>query len=169
MTTPKFRRAIWIVLDGVGAGAAPDAANYKDLGADTLGNCAKAFRQKAGRPLHLPNLQNLGLGNLTSMEGVTPLKSGEGMGTFGRAAELSEGKDTTSGHWEMTGLPVSCAFKTFPDGFPKEIVDRWIEENNLPGILGNHTASGTEIIDQLGAEHIETGKPILYTSADRRA
>jgi phosphopentomutase len=166
LNSPSFKRAIWIVLDGVGAGAAPDAEAYSDHGADTLGNCARAFKQKAGRPIHLPHLEKLGLGNLTPMEGVRPMSVHEAMGSYGRAAEISQGKDTTSGHWEMTGLPVACAFKTFPDGFPKEIVERWIEENNLPGILGNHAASGTDIIDALGEEHLASGKPILYTSAD---
>ena len=128
MSASPIRRAIWIVLDGVGAGAAPDAAAYHDLGADTLGNCARAFRQKAGRALSLPTLEKLGLGNLTPMPGVRAIPASESMGVYGRAAETSQGKDTTSGHWEMTGLPVSCAFNVYPDGFPAEIVDRWIEE-----------------------------------------
>lgn len=88
------------------------------------------------------------------------------IGAYGKAAEISKGKDTTSGHWEMTGLPVHHAFPVYENGFPAAVVDRWVKENNLPGILGNHAASGTEIIEKLGPEHIKTGKPILYTSAD---
>lgn len=166
MNTPYFKRVIWLVLDGVGAGAAPDADKYSDRGADTLGNCSRAFKQLAGRPLYLPTLEKLGLGQLTPIEGVLKKPLETTLGCFGRAAEISEGKDTTSGHWEMTGLPISCAFATFPNGFPKDIVDQWCEENHLPGVLGNCSASGTTIIDELGEEHITSQKPILYTSAD---
>ncbi len=166
MSFPIFKRCIWIVMDGVGAGAAPDAPRFHDVGADTLGNCSRAFQQKTGRTLLLPHLQKLGIGNLTPMAGIAPLINGQGSGIYGRAAELSEGKDTTSGHWEMAGVPVKCAFATYPNGFPKEIVERWCAENKLPGVLHNHVASGTEIIDQFGVEHLESGKPILYTSAD---
>ncbi|MBI2712618.1 MAG: phosphopentomutase [Bdellovibrio sp.] len=162
----KHKRVIWIVLDGVGAGELPDAATYGDQGSDTLGNLSRSFLKQLGRPLSLPNLQNWGLGNITPMEGLPPLKNGEGIGAFGRAAELSRGKDTTSGHWEMAGLVLEKPFATYPNGFSDEVVNRWIQENHLPGVLGNCTASGTEIIDRFGAEHIRTGKPILYTSAD---
>jgi phosphopentomutase len=162
----RFDRVIWIVLDGVGAGELPDAEAYGDQGSNTLGNLARAFRKSAGRSLRLPNLEAWGLGNITRMEGVAPRKGGQGEGAYGRAVERSRGKDTTSGHWEMAGLIVRKAFITFPDGFPEEVVQRWCKENGLPGVLGNKAASGTEIIEELGPEHLRTGKPILYTSAD---
>lgn len=161
-----FKRVFWIVLDGVGAGELPDAAKYHDTGSDTLGNLSRAFVEKTGRPLRLPHLQRLGIGNITPMTGIPKCPEGEGEGAFGRAAEKSSGKDTTSGHWEMAGLIVEEAFETFPQGFPQEIIDEWVKANQLPGILGNKTASGTEIIEELGEEHLRTGKPILYTSAD---
>ncbi|MCM0605364.1 MAG: phosphopentomutase [Xanthomonadaceae bacterium] len=157
-------RVIWIVLDGVGAGELPDAKAYGDLGSNTLRNCADAFKKKEGRSLKLPNLEKLGLGGITSVDGVKT--SGYKMGSYGRALEQSLGKDTTSGHWEMMGLVVDKAFATYPNGFSDEVITRWVKENNLPGILGNCTASGTEIIEELGEEHIRTGKPIVYTSAD---
>lgn len=163
---PRFDRVIWVVLDGVGAGALPDAAVYGDPGANTLGNLSRALKAQFSRSLELPHLSRMGLGNLTSIEGVPPCPSGGGTGAFGRATELSCGKDTTSGHWEMAGIVVTTPFKVFPNGFPDEVVQRWINENQLPGVLGNCAASGTEIIERLGQEHLRTGKPILYTSAD---
>lgn len=166
MSVPGFDRVILVVLDGVGAGELPDAPAYGDQGSNTLGNLSRAFGAKAGRKLQIPNLEAWGIGNITSMDGVRAIAAGQGEGAFGKAAELSLGKDTTSGHWEMAGLVVRKAFATYPTGFSKEIVDRWVKENDLPGVLGNCTASGTEIIDQLGEEHMRTGKPILYTSAD---
>ena len=162
----QFDRVILVVLDGVGAGELPDADTYQDLGSNTLGNLARALKEKTGRSLKLPNLERLGIGNITPITGVAPKKSGEGAGAFGKARELSNGKDTTSGHWEMAGLVVKKAFETYPDGFSAEIMDRWVRENHLPGILGNKAASGTEIIEELGREHLATGKPIVYTSAD---
>lgn len=162
----QMNRVIWIVLDGVGAGELPDAASYGDTGSNSLGNLARDFPLKAGRPLRLPNLRQLGIANLTPMEGITPCSLSEGRGAFAKALEKSRGKDTTSGHWEMAGLVVSKAFATYPNGFSEEVVNRWCQENNLPGVLGNKSASGTEIIEELGAEHMRTGKPILYTSAD---
>lgn len=162
----SFKRVIWVVLDGVGAGELPDAPNYGDAGSNTLGNLAREFPKKAGRKLSLPNLQKLGIGNITQMEGVPPITPSAGMGAFGKARELSSGKDTTSGHWEMAGLVVEKPFLTYPNGFSSEIVDRWVRECNLPGVLGNKAASGTEIIEELGQEHMASGKPILYTSAD---
>jgi phosphopentomutase len=163
---PKLKRVIWVVLDGVGAGQLPDAPQYGDIGSDTLGNLARVYLAKKGRGLHLPHLEKWGIGNLTSIEGVAPLKAGQGEGAYGKATEQSLGKDTTSGHWEMAGLVVSKAFATYPNGFEQAVVDRWVKENQLPGILGNKSASGTEIIEELGPEHMKTGKPILYTSAD---
>jgi phosphopentomutase len=166
MSAAPFDRVFWIVLDGVGAGALPDAKTYGDEGSDTLGNLSRAVAKSSHGPLKLPAMQKLGLGNLTSIENVPPLKKGEGRGAHGKAVECSNGKDTTSGHWEMAGLVVKTPFTTFPDGFPQAIVDRWVKENGLPGVLGNHAASGTEILKDLGEEHVRTGKPILYTSAD---
>ncbi|MBC7692139.1 MAG: phosphopentomutase [Methylotenera sp.] len=164
-TSPyPFDRVIWIVLDGVGAGELPDAKAYGDTGSNTLGNLAKSL--KNNKTLSLPHLEAMGLGNITTIQGVPPRAAGKGEGAFGKAVELSRGKDTTSGHWEMAGLVVTQAFETFPNGFPQEVVDRWCRENKLPGVLGNKSASGTEIIEELGAEHLATGKPILYTSAD---
>src|SRR5471030_2339063 len=130
-----FERVIWVVLDGVGAGELPDAKDYGDIGSNTLGNLARAFKQKTGRILNLPNLEAWGLGNITDIEGVPARWSGKGEGAFGRALELSNGKDTTSGHWEMAGLVVKKAFATFPNGFSQEVIDRWCKENNLPGVL----------------------------------
>lgn len=156
----QFDRVICIVLDGVGAGELPDAAQYGDLGSNTLGNLAKT------RALKLPHMEAWGLGNITSIAGVPPREAGKGEGGYGKAAELSRGKDTTSGHWEMAGLVVTKAFTTFPNGFPADVVERWCRENGLTGVLGNKSASGTEIIEELGRDHLRTGKPILYTSAD---
>jgi phosphopentomutase len=161
-----FDRVIWVVLDGVGAGELPDAQAYGDTGSNTLGNLARVFNQKRGRPLSLPNLEAMGLGNITEIAGVPARWDGKGEGAFGRATELSLGKDTTAGHWEMAGLVVKKAFTTYPQGFSQEVVDRWCRENDLPGVLGNCVASGTDIIEKHGAEHMRTGKPILYTSAD---
>jgi len=161
-----YDRVIWIVLDGVGAGATPDAESFGDPGANTLGNLAQAWNQTTGKAIELPNLKNLGVANITPLAGVSALSPGQGQGAYGRASELSAGKDTTSGHWEMTGLVVTDPFKVFPDGFSEEVVSRWCKENDLPGVLGNCPASGTTIIEELGLEHMRTGKPILYTSAD---
>jgi phosphopentomutase len=173
MQDPKsisFDRVFWVILDGVGAGELPDAQLYGDRGSNTLGNLSRAFQAQAGRTLKLPHLEAWGIGNITPMAGVSQMPS-EGVkngahGAFGRAIEKSLGKDTTSGHWEMAGLVVTKAFTTFPNGFPQEVIDRWCRENGLTGVLGNKTASGTEIIEELGREHMRSGKPILYTSAD---
>ncbi len=161
-----FRRVIWVVLDGVGAGELPDAPDYGDSGSNTLGNLARTFFEKTQKPLHLPAMEAWGLGNLTPIPGVTPLAKGQGQGAFGKACELSLGKDTTSGHWEMAGLVLKKPFNTYPNGFPADTLARWISENKLPGVLGNKAASGTEIIEEYGPEHLTSGKPILYTSAD---
>lgn len=162
----SFERVFIIVLDGVGVGELPDAQAFGDRGSDTMGNLSKAFAKTAGRVLALPHLEKLGLGNLTNVLGVNPVQTGEGQGACGKARELSPGKDTTSGHWEMAGLVVNTAFRTYPNGFSTEIVEKWARENGLPGVLGNKAASGTEILDELGEECVRTGKPILYTSAD---
>ncbi|MGZ3407624.1 MAG: phosphopentomutase [Polyangia bacterium] len=158
MPTSKIDRVIWIVLDSCGCGAAPDAKAYGDDGSNTLGNMSV----KLGG-LTLPHLQGLGLGHLTTILGVPPVAAPRA--AFGKMREASAGKDTTTGHWEMAGLQVDTAFPTFPHGFPDEIMKRF-EQTIGRGTLGNKTASGTEIIEELGAEHMKTGKPIVYTSAD---
>jgi phosphopentomutase len=151
-------RVILIVLDSCGCGAAPDAAAYGDAGADTLGNMSLTLGG-----LTLPHLQGLGLGHLTTILGVPPVAAPRG--AFGKMREASAGKDTTTGHWEMAGLQVGTAFPTFPHGFPTEMMERFARLSGR-GWLGNKTASGTEIIEELGAEHMKTGKLIVYTSAD---
>ncbi len=157
-----MKRAIWIVLDGVGVGATPDAQEFGDVGAHTLQHAIGAFEKKHGRPIVLPHLSALGL-NQNASSPSTPLSS---HAFHGKCQELSQGKDTTSGHWEMAGLITHHPFATFPDGFPAEAIKEWLEATGLPGVLGNRAASGTEIIDELGEEHLRSGKPILYTSAD---
>ena len=153
-------RVIWIVLDSVGIGALPDAAEFGDVGADTLGHIAESAPE-----FRIPNLRSLGLGNIT---GANPAigRVDSPMGIYGKAAELSNGKDSVTGHWEMIGIRTVEPFQTFPDGFPDRIVKPFIEEAGIPGVLGNCVASGTEIIARLGQEHERTGKPILYTSQD---
>lgn len=151
-------RAIVLVLDSVGAGELPDAADYGDVGANTLANTAKAVGG-----LSMPNLGAMGLGNVTEILGVGPVD--EPRASWGRNAEASAGKDTTTGHWEMMGLHLTRAFPTYPDGFPPEVMDAFTRQTGL-GWLGNYAASGTEIIQALGDEHVATGKPIVYTSAD---
>lgn len=151
-------RAIVLVLDSVGAGALPDAGDYGDEGSNTLGNTARA----AGG-LAMPNLGAMGLGNITGILGVPPVE--RPVASWGRNAEASAGKDTTTGHWEMMGLHLTRAFPTYPDGFPREVMEAFERETGL-GWLGNYPASGTVIIQDLGDEHVATGRPIVYTSAD---
>ncbi len=148
-----------IVLDGVGIGELPDAKNYGDEGSNTLKNMA----EKLGG-LHLPNLQKLGLGNIIPIKGIKAVENP--LASFGKMAELSKGKDSTTGHWELSGLLVEKDFDYFPNGFPSEITDRFLEVTKCKGFLGNKAASGTEIINELGDEHLSTGFPIIYTSAD---
>lgn len=147
-----------MVLDSVGLGDAPDAAAMGDDGANTLGNTARAVGG-----LSLPHLQALGLGHLTTIEGVPPCPSPSA--AFGRLTERSAGKDTTTGHWEIAGCPVDTPFPTFPEGFPAQLLARF-EAATGHGVLGNRPASGTVIIDELGEEHLRTGRPIVYTSGD---
>jgi len=156
--TSRFRRVCLIVLDSAGIGEMPDAASWGDAGADTLGNI---FRS---REVRVPNLQKLGLGNIRPLEGVPAEQSP--IGSYGKCTLKSNGKDTTTGHWEMAGIVLEKAFPTFPNGFPDRIIDRFVTEAKVPGVLGNVPASGTEIIKELGEEHVRTGKPIVYTSAD---
>jgi phosphopentomutase len=153
-----FDRIILIVLDSAGIGEMPDAAEWGDAGSDTLGHIL------ASRVVQLPNLQSYGLGNIRPLMNLPPVENPRG--SFGRCALRSNGKDTTTGHWEMAGIILEHAFPTYPQGFPPEIIDRFIKETNVPGVLGNVPASGTEIIKELGEEHVRTGKPIVYTSAD---
>lgn len=152
-----FERVILIVLDSVGIGAQPDAAAYGDTGRDTLGHiCEK-------RGLRVPNFELLGLGNIRPLAGVGAAPSP--IGAYGKATLLSPGKDTTAGHWEMAGVILDRPFPTYPSGFPDELIERF-ESAIGRRTLGNIPASGTEIIRQLGEEHIKTGWPIVYTSAD---
>ena len=155
---PPFHRILLIVLDGAGIGAMPDAPEWGDAGADTFGHILES------RPVRLPNLQRYGLGNIRSLEAFPPLDHLSG--SYGRCALRSNGKDTTTGHWEMAGIILDQAFPTYPNGFPASVIDKFVKETAVPGILGNIPASGTEIIKQLGEEHVKTRKPIVYTSAD---
>ena len=152
-----FERIIWIVLDSVGIGEMPDAAQYGDAGSDTLGNIAKQ------RKLKLPNLCRLGLANIRPLQDLKP--ASDPAGAFGRCALASPGKDTTTGHWEMAGIHLAKPFPLYPHGFPTEIIDKF-ERRIGRKTLGNKAASGTEIIKELGDEHLRTGSPIVYTSAD---
>jgi phosphopentomutase len=153
-----FKRIIVIVLDGVGIGAAPDAADYGDEGTNSIANVAKVLDGIA-----LPNMQKLGLGNITPIKGVPDTSAPEG--GFGKMQPLSAGKDTMSGHWEMMGIYLSEPAPTYPNGFPDEVMDEFTNQIGK-GTLANRPASGTEIIKELGEEHMRTGKPIIYTSAD---
>lgn len=154
-----MKRVFCIVLDSLGVGALPDAAAFGDAGAHTLDHLVQA----AGG-LDVPRLSALGLGSIAGVHAVKRVAKPEG--AFGRARESSPGKDTSTGHWEMMGCPLERAFPVFADGFPPAIIDAFVQRSKVPGILWNKAASGTEIIDRLGAEHIATGKPIVYTSAD---
>ena len=151
-------RVVWIVLDGVGLGALPDAKDYGDEGAATLPHVAMACGG-----LSLPNLQRLGIGNLAAIEGVPPVA--KPCGVYGRLAECSVGKDSVVGHWELAGVVLDEPFATYPQGFPEELVTAFAE---IAGVkpLGNVPASGISILKEYGAEHVKTGRPILYTSVD---
>lgn len=153
-----FARAIVIVLDSVGIGELPDASSYGDEGSNTLGHIAAA-----AAPLSVPTLASLGLSQLVSLPGVEP--SGAPRGAYGRLAERSAGKDSVTGHWELMGLVLARAFPTFPQGFPPDVIAEF-ERRIGRESLGNVVASGTAIIDELGERHVETGWPIVYTSAD---
>ncbi|SEW20739.1 phosphopentomutase [[Clostridium] fimetarium] len=154
-----IKRVIWIVLDSVGMGELPDADKFGDVGSDTIGNTSIAVGG-----LKVPNMVRIGLGNIDGIHNVDYCN--DPIGCFGRLAEISNGKDTTVGHWEMTGIYSANAFPTYPNGFSKDILDKFIELTGVKGILGNCTASGTDIIKKLGDEHVKTGFPIIYTSAD---
>lgn len=148
-----------IILDGVGVGELPDAAEYSDQGSNTLANIAETVGG-----LFLPNLERMGLGNIININGLKKVQSP--LASFGKMKEISKGKDSTTGHWEISGLFVDTNFSYFPDGFPPELIEKFIIKTGVKGALGNKPASGTEIIKELGDEHIKTGFPIVYTSAD---
>jgi phosphopentomutase len=152
-----IKRVTLIVLDSVGCGDAPDAAAYGDEGANTLGNIARAVGG-----LCLPHLAQLGLGQVTAIQGLPPQPAS---GAYGRLTEVSAGKDTTTGHWELSGVILERPFPTYPNGFPAGLVAAFEERIGRP-TLGNYPASGTEIIKDLGEEHVRSGRPIIYTSAD---
>ncbi len=154
----SFNRITLLVLDGAGIGAMPDAPEWGDAGSDTFGHICES------RQVQLPNLQGLGLGNIRPLAGVAKIEKPRG--GYGKCALKSNGKDTTTGHWEMAGIILERAFPTYPNGFPQTIIDEFISKTGVPGILGNIPASGTEIIKELGAEHVKTAKPIVYTSGD---
>jgi phosphopentomutase len=158
LTVPVFRRAIVVVLDSAGIGELPDAADYGDQGSDTLGNIARAV------PLRVPTLASLGLAALVpALDSRRAARTWRG--AWGRMAESSAGKDSVTGHWEMMGIVLDRPFPTFPNGFGADVIAE-LERRIGRGTLGNEVASGTEIIDRLGAEHMRTGQPIVYTSAD---
>lgn len=153
------KRVIWIILDSVGIGELPDAAKFGDVGVNTLGNIARC---EGG--IHMPNMVSMGIGNI---DGTVNLEKCERtIGAYGKAKEISCGKDTTIGHWEMVGIWSKMPFPTYENGFPEEIIEKFIEKTGVPGVLGNKPASGTAILEELGEEHISTKKPIIYTSAD---
>ena len=152
-----FQRIIWIVLDSVGIGEMPDAAAYGDAGSNTLGNIARL------RPLHLPNFAALGLGNIAPVTGVGPVEAPTA--AYGKCTLASPGKDTTTGHWEMVGIHLDKPLPLYPQGFDPAFMQAF-EDRIGRGTLGNKAASGTEIITELGDEHVRTGSPIIYTSAD---
>ena len=153
----RFDRVIWIVLDSVGIGAMPDAAQYGDEGSDTLGNICNRHK------LELPNFSRMGLTRIKPLAGLPSIE--HAAGAYGKCRLASPGKDTTTGHWEMAGIILEKPFPLFPHGFPNDIVARF-EQKIGRKILGNKAASGTEIINELGEEHTRTGFPIVYTSAD---
>ncbi|MCP5108353.1 MAG: phosphopentomutase, partial [bacterium] len=155
----KINRAIVIVLDSVGVGAMPDADVFGDVGANTLGHVAEHMGG-----LNLPNMKQMGLGNIIPVKGAAPVP--DPTAAYGIMAEASGSKDTMAGHWEMMGLVVDKPFPTFPDGFPPEFMDKFFKAAGITQALGNKAASGTEIIAELGEGHIKTGFPIVYTSAD---
>lgn len=148
-----------IILDGVGIGELPDAANYGDTGSNTLVNIGEKLNG-----IKLPNLEKLGLGNITPINDIN--KVSQPLASYGKMAEVSVGKDSTTGHWEIGGVKVEVDFPYYPNGFSLELINKFIELTSVPGVLGNKAASGTEIIKELGKDHIKTGKPIVYTSAD---
>ncbi|WP_182201357.1 phosphopentomutase [Paraliobacillus salinarum] len=153
-----FNRVFLVVMDSVGIGEAPDAADFNDIGADTLGHIAEAMKG-----LNMPTIGELGLSNIREIKGID--KAAKPLAHFTKMQEASNGKDTMTGHWEIMGLHIDQPFQTFPDGFPDDLLQQ-LEEKTGRKIIGNKPASGTEIVDELGPEHMETGALIVYTSAD---
>ncbi|MGH2317564.1 phosphopentomutase [Planococcus sp. SE5232] len=158
MTIKPFKRVHLVVLDSVGIGEAPDAEAFGDTGSDTLGHIAEAVGG-----LNMPNMEKLGLANIVPVKGLAA--SDAPTAYYGKLQEASVGKDTMTGHWEIMGLNIDTPFKVYPDGFPEELI-RQLEEKTGRKVLGNKPASGTEILDELGQQHMETGAIIVYTSAD---
>ena len=158
-----MKKIIVMVTDSLGVGAMADAAKYGDQKADTFGHIVEAM-EAAGTPIQIPNLLNLGWGNIEGVCGGR-LAVSEPVGCFGKAAEISAGKDTTTGHWEIGGIKTEVPFKTYPEGFPADFMAAFQEAIGVE-CIGNYPASGTAIIEDLGPEHEATGKPIVYTSAD---
>jgi len=154
----NFKRIFLVVMDSVGIGEAPDAEEFNDVGANTLGHIAEKMNG-----LNMPNMQKLGLGNIADIKGIE--KQDNPLAYFTKMQEASNGKDTMTGHWEIMGLNIQKPFRTFPDGFPSELIHQ-LEEKTGRKIIGNKPASGTAIIEELGKEHMETGALIVYTSAD---
>lgn len=154
----SYNRVFLIVMDSVGIGEAPDAEQFGDKGADTLGHIAEAMNG-----LNMPNMEKLGLGNIKEVKGIKAVD--EPLAYYTKMQEASSGKDTMTGHWEIMGLRIDTPFQVFPEGFPKELIDQ-LEEKTGRKVIGNKPASGTAIIDELGKEHMETGALIVYTSAD---
>jgi phosphopentomutase len=152
-------KIVFIVLDSIGIGEAPDAAAYGDIGANTLGHTAEAVGG-----LHLPNMQKLGIGNIEPILGVPSAPNP--VGCYGKMQEASRGKDSTTGHWEIAGIIITQDFPYYPKGFPREVIEKFISATKVRGVLGNRPASGTQIIQELGDEHVRTGFPIVYTSGD---
>jgi phosphopentomutase len=155
----KYKKAILIVLDSVGIGELPDAGSYGDKGANTISHVARAVNG-----LKVPHLIELGLGNIEGADGLQ--RAGTAQGCFGKMTEASAGKDSTTGHWEIAGIITKRPFPLYPHGFPRELIDQFLRLTGCRECLGNTAASGTEIINELGDEHVRTGFPIIYTSAD---
>ncbi|SFD71750.1 phosphopentomutase [Bacillus sp. OV194] len=158
MKYKKFKRTFLIVMDSVGIGEAPDAGKFDDKGSDTLGHIAEKMNG-----LHMPNMESLGLSNIREIKGIKPAEKPKAH--FAKLQEASNGKDTMTGHWEIMGLHIEQPFQTFPEGFPDDLI-QVLEEKSGRKIIGNKPASGTEILDELGEEHVNTGALIVYTSAD---
>ncbi|WP_273833182.1 phosphopentomutase [Guptibacillus sedimenti] len=156
--TKRFKRVFLVVMDSVGIGEAPDAEQYDDLGADTLGHIADHMNG-----LKMPNMEKLGLGNIRELNGVSSVE--KPMAHYTKMMEASNGKDTMTGHWEIMGLHIEQPFRTFPDGFPDKLISE-LENRTGRKVIGNKPASGTEILVELGEEHVKTGALIVYTSAD---
>lgn len=158
-TRAAYKRVFLLILDSVGIGAMPDAADFGDTGSHTLAHIAESVGG-----LKTPALERLGLGNISQIKGISPVQQPQA--AYGKCSELAKGKDTTTGHWEMAGIEVKKPFPTYYEGFPEDFLARFVANSKVPGYLGNIAASGTEIIQTLGDEHVRSGKPIVYTSAD---